>query len=565
MADPLSITGLALGSASILFQVFAGVVQGIELMVDVKEVPEEYANLRLQLQLEEGRLLSWGHAFGFVKNNADDESSVRITIPDPVRYMVQGKLEPLWDRILKFTAETPSFTRQPESNQTLGSGGRFKLKLVFSDLRFKGLKLKAQIKWATFEMGKLKDLVDCARHVNDSLISLSELKTQREIYDMVQSTWMGLLDVQDTVGGLKELIEALSVNNTPGLSHMQTENLLRDLAQLKKRKLQAQSDADGATSAGDESSLKLAAKKVVVKGPEESAGLRWEAVVDDKAGYWLEFKPYPRPSDPSRPTKDELERLVVCELAMLLHLKLPPSFRVPRCIGYYDEGGAFGLVFEKTNQKASLVSLSCCLRRKIPQPDLGTRLALARAVAETVYQLHAVDWLHKALRAGNILLFEETGASIAYAEPCVSGFDLARPVSQPNLTQEAYPGGIDDDFYRHPHNQLCNPSHRKYPYHKDFDLYSLGIVLIEIALWSPIKTAIGDEGASEPSQVKECILNESKEVMSKVRFAMGTGFAKAVLVCLQGLGSQVQTESYAVSFERLVLKRIRGVAVMLSE
>ncbi|KAL2689996.1 hypothetical protein Neosp_004062 [[Neocosmospora] mangrovei] len=550
MADPLSVAGLALGSASILFQVFAGVTQGIRFMLDVKEVPEEYQTLRFRLTLEQTRLSSWGKAVGLDM----DEPAAAITIPDQVRYLAQGHMEPLLLRIQRFISESPSF--DTSSYETDRKDRQFR-----SKIRDTIHKAKDQVKWVTFRMSELEDLVECARHVNDTVIALSELKTQQKIYEEAKATNMALLEVRNTVGGLKEMIEALGVNNAPGLVSNQTEDLLRDLAQLKKQRLQAQADVDRPISAGDESSFKLPRDRVQTLDEEELAMSRWDAEVGDKPGYWVEFKRYPQPSQPSRPTKDELERLVVRELAMLLHLKLPPSFRVPRCVGYYDHDGAFGLLFEKPHKDASIVALSHCLEQETSQPDLESRLALARAVAETVCQLHAVDWLHKALRANNILLFEQPDKPIAYAEPCVSGFELARPASQPNLTQAADPGGEDDDFYRHPNNRLCNPGHRSHSYCKEFDLYSLGILLIEIALWSPIKQVVGAVGANKPGEVTEHMLNESDEIMGKVRFAMGTSFAGAVSECLQGLGSRGESESYVVSFERLVVKMIRGITV----
>ncbi|KAK7424832.1 hypothetical protein QQZ08_008462 [Neonectria magnoliae] len=183
------------------------------------------------------------------------------------------------------------------------------------DLRFVGLKVKNQIKWAHFRIGKMKDRMEYARHVNDSVIALSQLKTQQKIHEMSLSDW--------------------------------------------------------------------------------------------------------------------------------------------------------------SEASPSVVPLSHCLQRKSFQPDLVGRLALARAVVETAYQLHAVDWLYKALRAVNIFLFERVDGVISHTKPRLSRFELARPASQPNLIPEVDRGRKEDDFYHRPSMQLCNPDHRSYPYCKDFDLHSL--------------------------------------------------------------------------------------------
>lgn len=54
-------------------------------MLVARDVPDKYQQLRLRLEIEQGRLLSWGHSFGLLQEESEKEDTSRISIPEQVR------------------------------------------------------------------------------------------------------------------------------------------------------------------------------------------------------------------------------------------------------------------------------------------------------------------------------------------------------------------------------------------------------------------------------------------------------------------------------------------------
>ena len=152
--------------------------------------------------------------------------------------------------------------------------------------------------------------------------------------------------------------------------------------------------------------------------------------------------------------------------------------------------------------------------------DLGLRFDLARKLMEALMSLHAVGWLHKDLRSDNILFFPakpiDTYGRIDkskkdFGRPYIMGYGLSRPDDVDHGARElisvnelpsvsmakAYPADFPRsrshsplppprqvDIYQHP-DKWTNPSNR---YRHGYDIYSLGVVLLEIGLWKSLKS-----------------------------------------------------------------------------
>jgi len=168
-----------------------------------------------------------------------------------------------------------------------------------------------------------------------------------------------------------------------------------------------------------------------------------------------------------------------------------PSFLSLPCQGHYhiQDKARFGIVYatppgaSETSspswEKTSLYDLF----DTVPHVSLGRRIAIAKAIAEAVLQLHTAGWLHKNLRSENIVFFTEKGSPASKAvvsDPYIFGYDLARPDTQAGAayTQMA---DIDlaRDLYRHPKAQ----GHDREAYQKRFDMYALGCLLVELIFW----------------------------------------------------------------------------------
>ncbi|KAL5438149.1 hypothetical protein PMIN07_006383 [Paraphaeosphaeria minitans] len=280
-----------------------------------------------------------------------------------------------------------------------------------------------------------------------------------------------------------------------------------------------------------------------------------------KTSVWIEWKTYePPPCHPTGPDPKILER-VRALAALLKENNKTDQFRAPHCLGYFqdvdpatgEDHCRFGLVFEKpasahpSTRPTSLHSL--LTQRDVDMPSLTARLTLMRLLSEAVERLHVVDWLHKGLRSSAILFFSDGGgAAVDFADPYLAGFDYSRPAMNDDLTEKP-PEDAAADVYRHPRVQGSGLREASSPnsssslssssYKKSYDIYALGIVLVEIAYWAPIDAILGipDLERAKPSVVfgvRKRLLDDEEPFLRYVRSHLGDRVEGVVRACLVG-------------------------------
>ena len=163
-----------------------------------------------------------------------------------------------------------------------------------------------------------------------------------------------------------------------------------------------------------------------------------------------------------------------------------PDLNTLDCIGYVDDNknNRYGMVYLilPEAEKSSPIQTLADLLANTPSPDLESRFQLAHTLAVALWSCHSLDWLHKTLCPHNILFFSLDASENAQAgrltKPFLAGFDSSRPdhVEEMSVASKNLAG---EDMYRHPDS--LGPSRRKYC--KSFDIYSLGLLLLEIGLW----------------------------------------------------------------------------------
>jgi hypothetical protein len=447
--------------------------------------------------------------------------------------------------------------------------------------------LPKRLRWAAWYQEKFKGLLDRLKELNDCLIDLMDNSVRMQILSMTRETNINFMGLCNKVDDLGQLVVALKQSNesqrsfhidprfsiaqAPVYLHQQEEanKELLDLCQFKTILQTIEPESSNASAI---SRLDLSSNEIEISEPRFKHNRNQRAQVYSSEGarslaryqgqtVWIEWKEYqPLSFTTNEPDPRILKR--VQNLAALLQIEPKPvAFRVPHCLGYFDQMAAsrallasrpaseqeleidtepeqdenfrFGLIFTnpphvpRTSIPLSLFDLLSSASR--PRPSLTSRLALGTALTNCVYYLHSVNWLHKGLRSHNIIFFPDELGDVDYVSPYLCGFDYARPSRREELT-ETLPSNPEFDIYKHPE---CQPASGE-GYKKSYDIYSLGVILTEIARWCTVVDILDPAGKRKivPSSVRPK-LTSSGNVEAVAEMA-GSLFAGCVRCCLEG-------------------------------
>ncbi|KAL5330700.1 hypothetical protein ACEPPN_000219 [Leptodophora sp. 'Broadleaf-Isolate-01'] len=220
--------------------------------------------------------------------------------------------------------------------------------------------------------------------------------------------------------------------------------------------------------------------------------------------------------------------------------KSPSIYRLP----------VFKFIFEVPAQLSNPQSLRAVLLSGKVYP-LDERLELAKKLASSVLFVHTVQFVHKNIRPETIVVFENENSSIG--APYLAGFEKFR--FEDGNTFLAGDALWDHNLYRHPSRQGTRPGMH---YQMQHDIYSLGVVLLEIGLWTSFASP-GTEtssmipslvlGPANPDSVKLPLgtptqLKAHLEALAKNELPsrLGKRYTEIVLLCLQCLDQNIQNE-----------------------
>ncbi|KAG8414864.1 hypothetical protein J3458_008768 [Metarhizium acridum] len=483
-----------------------------------------------------------------------------------------------------------------------------------------------RLRWVSFDKAAFELVLSKFSTLNDNMTNILDHSLQVEIRHTVEDTNRGVLLLHHRVADLSHLVLALksrldagaaSLPTASPMSKLEREASLDALMQLSKlAKFKAFNETldpkTGRPSQADEAAakfLELATpsqpgnvqipRYLIELGSEVdgSDAARCEALMKTPSGkkkVWIEWKDYDATGlhEDSLSKKDIIDR--VRKLASLLsHSPKPKAFRTPHCLGFFDIADPdipadevdildrrLGLVFERPcddSLHATLppVSLHGLLQDdSVRKPCVTERARLATALSNCVLYLHAVNWLHKGLRSHNILFFRTRTGSVDYGQPYLSGFDFSRPGGSDEMTD--VPGDdAEHDLYRHPDTQTNRRKERQRS-KKRFDIYSLGIIFVELAHWKTVDKVLEIDmrrARGKPEilrQIQDELLGAGR--MADIGGEMGEKFEGAVRTCLGGrnrLGlrqgheesAEDAAEKLSKTFYENVVKRLGQIVV----
>ncbi|KFY30170.1 hypothetical protein V494_08234 [Pseudogymnoascus sp. VKM F-4513 (FW-928)] len=250
----------------------------------------------------------------------------------------------------------------------------------------------------------------------------------------------------------------------------------------------------------------------------------------------------------------------------------------------------FKFVFNIPPQLSNPQSLRSVLLSGTSYP-LDERLNLAKRLASSILFVHTVQFVHKNVRPETIIVFKNENSDIG--APYLVGFEQFR-VEDGN-TYRAGDDIWEHNLYRHPSRQGTHP---EVDYQMQHDIYSLGVVLLEIGLWTSF--VLYDEGKGNSSPIQNDILglvdearprnSQAKAFQNKLELEnlaikelpprLGKRYTDVVLLCLRcldsGSGANHDGEEFnvgaadwtdedgvtiGVSYIENVLEKIQGIIV----
>jgi hypothetical protein len=246
----------------------------------------------------------------------------------------------------------------------------------------------------------------------------------------------------------------------------------------------------------------------------------------------------------------DLARRRISQLSyLLLPSQKPSTLHTFDSIGFleHDPLNHFGLVFSfppatsASPQPVTLFDLvtrtpssharDTASARRFPYPTLEQRYNLAAVLASSLYTFMLARWHHKRFLSSNIaFLFSESTTTPDLSHPFVGGFALSRLNAQGEVSING-PTREEMDVYLHPELRVQSP--QVLPrFIRAYDIYSFGIVLVEIGFWNSLSSISPRRGKSrevEPGAFRDVIVKECRD---RLGCWMGKRYRDVTLRCL---------------------------------
>lgn len=301
--------------------------------------------------------------------------------------------------------------------------------------------------------------------------------------------------------------------------------------------------------------------------------------------FLVEYRHYTR--------SDDLEYLkeIVRYTAHILAAAEPRAMHVLCCEGYVHrpELRQFQTILKLPQGMGSPRTLRDCLLYSHPdgEPSLTARIELCKQVATAALYMHTASLVHKAIRPEALLLLQETttppgnqsaslpsrSSTFRPGTPFLTGFGQARQETPDTYSSLRVSLGWEQDLYSHPTRQ-GKPSAR---YTMAHDIYSIGVILLEIGLWrsfvvwNGIKDFTVDERVLEGGnnilkRIKERRPRAGEDLKNlyqaiaeqELPCVMGERFCKIVLKCLNAVEEEFRDGEAVKQSDAEVAASVRG-------
>ncbi|KAH6695987.1 prion-inhibition and propagation-domain-containing protein [Leptodontidium sp. MPI-SDFR-AT-0119] len=461
-------------------QLFVSAVHSYRFISTAQHLRRDASIEFWKLRIQEVRLRSWGRHWGAGREEFDKFLEEENLVED-----VRGILTQIQEL---FTDSKKLKEKYGLKIEGVSEPESLEQRILLGILRARNPDkptLAQKFLWSLKDKQKFASLVSDLKELNDGLYCLFDASERRSI---------GACNESDI---LRLTYDPVDCDNIQQACIAYRDEAVRDGS--SKRRWLSSPYVDLIKASG--------AKKLAIKQSEESVmgyikqsptGLRILAEYCSKV-ILIEWKTIDE--------KNSYQALITQRMENLARLLEPASpkpsdFRVLNCLGYFRDKALprYGYLFEFPSNTVQQppVTLHDLLSRGGPHElllDLGDRFTLARTLASSLLRLHECGWVHTSFRSESILFFsEQADSSSSTPQPCIndpyiSGFGYSKPNDPAESTLEYSLPNRLHDLYRHPEivksrgNPGAGDAIRLQQRH---DLFSLGIVLLEIGLWEQI-------------------------------------------------------------------------------
>lgn len=238
------------------------------------------------------------------------------------------------------------------------------------------------------------------------------------------------------------------------------------------------------------------------------------------------------------------------DLGEILKQSDASTFGLLSCLGIYYQPPSsatahrpkFNMLFTLPDGLRNPVSLRSLLRRKDTEFSMNERLNLAIGLAKSLMFVHNSKFVHKNIRPETVIVFADNESKLGKCY--LMGFEQFRPAD--GWTRRKGDARLERHVYRHPSRQGLYPEN---DYVMQHDIYSLGVVLLELGLWASfveydkekkpsLLPFIGTKEILADKQEKRRSLALKTRLMEATEFLparMGRLYTDVVLTCLSCL------------------------------
>ena len=283
----------------------------------------------------------------------------------------------------------------------------------------------------------------------------------------------------------------------------------------------------------------------------------------------------PNAQDPKASTSDIANKNEnpVHRLASLLSLSGRYNLRTLSFKGYVHQPEktryAFVFAFPEHAHRSVPISLKSLIgtdniKSQLSLPD---RFQMAQTITKTLAAFHSANWVHKSIRSQSVVLFSAPGDEhkTMIKSPYLVNFEYSRQEKANTLMAPI--DSLEKALYCHPDR---NPP--IVPFSRIHDIYALGVVLLEIGLWSTA-SSIYDQYRSRMTEAGKAQRHSSRQIKAlfvdaaknRLSHHMGPAYTTAVLKCLRDdLEEYMEDADFPIVFQTEVVDRLNIKAALQS-